>query len=149
MGVTYNGSSIEVSATTPASNDQTGFEALTFVGGACALHEIPAIARTWNEVEENLVCQTTSYKRKGKAMYDAVTFKLSDIPTDAAQAIYDQLEASISQVGSFKMNLEGIGVVYFTAQVKKFALADGGNADAIHTRSVELLIQSEPIKVLN
>lgn len=149
MSETYGGSTIEVVDALPATNDQAGFEALAWVSGACALHSVPAVARTWERVAEDLVCQSTSFDKKGGARWDDVTFPLSRLPNDAAQAIYEALEDDVSRAGSFKLAISEskAGVIYFTAQVSKFALADGGTRNTIHTSTVQLLLQSIPVFV--
>lgn len=148
MGTTYLGSSIEISNALPATNSQAGFEALTWEAGDCALDAMPAVSRAFNAVEEPLVCQSTTYSKKGMAKYDPVSYKLSDLKGDAAQAIYEALEADIAGgAGSFKLTYNGVKTVYITAQVAKFALSDGGSGDTIQTRAVELYIQSDPVVV--
>lgn len=147
MTTTYSGSRLELTDDLPSSNDAAGFGALTFVTGACALQEVPAIMREWATVTENLVCQRMNIDKKGGYKYAPVSFKLSRKPGDAAQSIYESLEAS-DAAGSFKLILPNSGgTIYFTAQVSKFSLADGGNADTIHSSSVSLLIQSVPVFV--
>lgn len=144
---TYSGASLELVEALPAAYDQAGYEALTFVGGECALHEVPMIGREWSTVTEDLVCQRMNVDKKGGYKYPAVSFKLSRKPGDAAQAIYQALEAD-DDVGSFKLALPNSGgTIYMTAQVSKFTLVDGGSSDTIHTSSVELLLQSDPVFV--
>ena len=145
---TYSGATLKVANSLPATNDSTGFAALTFIEGDCALHEVPSVKRTWDKVTEELVCNNTSYDVKGGAKWDAMTFKLSRKPSDAAQAVYEALEADPSGKGSFELKLPGsAGTIYFTAQVSMFAMVDGGSRNTIHTSSVELCIQSEPVFV--
>jgi len=133
---TYAGSTIELVAALPATFDQAGYEALTYVGGECSLHEVPAVGREWVKVKETLVCSS---------MWSAVAYRMSSKTGDPAQAIYEALEADSTGIGSFKLSLDGAQTHYFTAQVAKFMLVDGGAQDVIHTRSVELLIQSDDI----
>lgn len=65
MTTTYSGSRLELTDDLPSSNDAAGFGALTFVAGACALQEVPAIMREWATVTENLVCQRMNIDKKG------------------------------------------------------------------------------------
>lgn len=142
---TYAGSTLAVVASLPATYDQTGYEALTFEAGECALHEVPPLMRDATTVSEPLVCRSTNTDKKGSRKWNEVPFKLSGIIGDAAQAIYDALEADQKGVGSFRIALAGAETHYFTAQVKSFAKVDGGSQDAIHTRSGVLIIQSQEI----
>jgi hypothetical protein len=145
MSTTYSGSTLSVVASLPATYDQAGYEALTFVAGECALHDVPPLMREWATVGEPLVCKTTDVDKKGSSKWAPVPFKLSGIVADAAQAIYITLEANQSGVGSFKLALAGAETLYFTAMVSKFASVDGGSQDTVHTRSGTLLIQSAEI----
>lgn len=142
---TYAGSTLAPVAALPATYDQAGYEALTFIPGECALHDVPPLMREWSTVVEPVVCRKTNVDKKGSSKWAEVPFKLSGIVGDAAQAIYEALEDSPSGAGSFRLKLEGGKTFYFTAQVKKFAKVDGGSQDTIHTRSGVLLIQSDDI----
>ena len=154
MATTYAGTTISLSATAPASPyGQTQWEAVAgWEAGTCALHAVPAISREWAKVTETLVCATTNDDLKGSSKYAPVTYMLSSLEGDAAQALYITAEAAGSgtaSVYSFKISLPGGsgigGDLYFAAQVSKFALIDGGSQDTIHTRSVELLIQTSTV----
>ena len=142
---TYAGSTLAVVAALPATYDQAGYEALTFIPGECALHDVPPVMRDWATVSEPVVCKRTNVDKKGSSKWAPVPFKLSGIVGDAAQAIYDALEDDSNAVGSFRLILDGAETHYFTAQVSKFAKVDGGTQDTIHTRSGTLLIQSDEI----
>lgn len=151
MSDTYAGSFISAVADTPTANDKAGFEALSFVDAdTCALQDVPPIARSWDKVAEDLVCGSgATFERKGGYMWDAVTFKMSRLPSDSLQAILVGMEAD-NTVGSFKLTLSKSGtsgIVYFQAQCSKFAIADGGTKNTIHTSSVELILQDDPVFV--
>ena len=149
MATTYAGATIGLVAAAPTTYNAAGYEALTFVTGTCALHSVPAISRDWAKVTETLVCQTTNNDLKGSSKYAPVQYMLSSLDGDAAQALYITAEAAsdgTASIYSFELTLPGgVGIggsLYFRAQVSKFALVDGGSQDTIHTRSVELLIQT-------
>ena len=150
MATTYAGATIGLSATAPAAPyGQTQWEAVVFTTGTCALHAVPAISREWAKVTETLVCATSNDDLKGSSKYAPVTYMLSSLEGDAAQDLYIAAEAAgsgLASVYSFNITLPGGsgigGDLYFAAQVSKFALVDGGSQDTIHTRSVELLIQT-------
>lgn len=145
---TYAGVSLRASLGLPNANTAAGFGGVTFTGGKCALHTMPGIMRDWSKVQENLVCRTTNTKKKGSATWADVTFPLSRLPGDAMQAILVTLENDKDGIGSFEFVLPGgAGTIFLTAQVAKFAIADGGGQDDFHKSSVELLIQEEPVFV--
>ena len=149
MATTYAGATIGIVAAAPTTYNAAGYEALTFVTGSCALHEVPPISREWATVTETLVCATSNDDIKGSSKYAPVAFKLSSLEGDAAQDLYIAAEAAgsgLASIYSFNLSLPGGtgigGDIYFRAQVSKFALVDGGTQDTIHTRSVVLLIQT-------
>ena len=153
MATTYAGATIGLVAAEPASPYAAAdWGALSFVTGTCALRAVPAISREWAKVTETLVCATTNDDLKGSSKYAPVTYMLSSLEGDAAQDLYIAAEAAGSgtaSVYSFNITLPGGsgigGDLYFRAQVSKFALIDGGSQDTIHTRSVELLIQTSVV----
>lgn len=148
MSNTYAGTTIELVDDLPDSLNAAGFINLLWIKGICALHEVPAIMREWAKVSEDLACRGTNTDIKGSSKWSPVSFKLSRLPGDAAQEIFRKLEKERNGVGSFRLQLPyPAGTIYFTAQVSKFSIVDGGGQDTIHTSSVELLIQSKPVFV--
>lgn len=144
--LTYAGATIAVANAIPATFDEAGYVALSFDAGECALHSVPALARTYASVDDPLVCRATNSKVKGSASWDDVTFPLSRRPSDSAQLIYRALEIDRTGVGSFRIVLPGDGgTFYFTAQVGKFALFDGGGQDDRIAATVMLFIQSQDV----
>ena len=146
---TYAGTTLAIADALPANETESDFIALApdFKTGVCALHTVPALARTWASVSDPLVCRKTNSSVKGSATWDDVTFPLSHFPEDEAQVIYRQYENSRDGVASFRMTLPGArgASFYFTAQVGKFALVDGGGQDDRIAATVMLMIQSEEI----
>ena len=153
MATTYAGTTISLVAAAPDAPYAAGdWSILSWVSGTCALHAVPAISREWAKVTETLVCATSNDDLKGSSKYAPVTYMLSSLDGDAAQDLYIAAEAAGSgptSVYSFNIALPGGsgvgGNLYFRAQVSKFALIDGGSQDTIHTRSVELLIQTQVV----
>lgn len=148
MSNTYAGSTLAIVNAEPATLDQAGYEALAWVTGDCALKGVPEIAREWVKVTDELVCSETNTDKKGSSKWKPVTFQLNRLPADAAQAIYETLEADRTGVGSFRLVLPGTqGTVYFTAQVSMYSIVKGGGQDEIVGVDVELLIQTTPVLV--
>ena len=146
MTTTYSGAKLSISATVPSDLTLAAFQAIAFVTGDCAVKEVPAIMRSWDKVTDETVCNNSSYDIKGGAKWDPLAFKINRKPSDEAQAIYEALEDDSNGVGAFKLELPGgAGTIYFIAQVSKFALADGGTKNTIHTSGVELCLQADPI----
>ena len=152
MSITYAGTTLSIFGSgvdDPTGQTEAEFIAHTWVPGTCALRAVPPIMRDWVKVTEDLVCAATNVDKKGSSKWAPMTFTMSNLigDADAAQLIYQTAEASQTQVCSFKLTLPGTGgVIYWTAQVSKFSIMDGGSQDTIHTSSVELLIQTQPLR---
>ena len=144
MSTTLSGSTLALVESLPATYDETGYTALTFVAGECALKSVPQLSRTWATVDDAVVCKRTTKQKKGTASWDAVTFQLNIETGDAAQDIYRALEAD-DDVGSFRLTFQNGDAAYFTAQVSQFTITDGGEGDTINMGTVTLLIQSDEI----
>lgn len=150
---TYSGTTIGIADALPETNDAAGFAAIEadFVTGDCAIHEVPEIAREWDSVDNPVVCENTSFEVKGGAKYSKPSYKLNRFPDDAAQAIYEAMENDPAGVASFRVKVAGesgkSGTLYFTAQVSKFTLMDGGGKNTLHTSTATLCLQSDPVFV--
>ncbi len=147
MGTTLAKSTLEVSATVPAdTSDAILFAALVWVPGSCALHTVPPVGYSYDAVQEDLVCDEITKSVKGGAKYDDVTFMLSKLPGDLMQAELQTLLDSQNAVGSFKLTLTDSTVIYFTGQVAKMSLTEGGGKNDINKRSVQVFVHSKPIE---
>jgi len=145
---TYAGTQLSGVASTPATNDQAGFEALTFITGGASLRQVPSVGRTWNTVSEDLVDTETNTDVKASSKYKPMDFPVAIKPGDALHAVLRGLEEDRTAVGSFKLALPGdLGTIYVQAQVSMFDEIGGGGQDAIVDANVQLLPQAKPIYV--
>ena len=147
MGTALAGSTLEVSTAVPTDVTSTAeFAALTWVPGNCALGEVPPIGYELAAVEEDNVCDEVTKKVVGGGTYDDVVFQLSKIPGDAMQ---DALQTIMDNraVASFKLNLKDSTTIYFTGQVSRFSLTQGGGKNTINRREVKVFVHSKPIEV--
>jgi hypothetical protein len=142
---TFAGSHLSFAAALPATYDDVGYEALTWTQDDCSSENIPSLSRAFNGVDVNTVCSLTTTTKKGKSKYDPVAFTMLSDWGNTAQALLETAEGSTSAVISVKIEFASGNVVYFTAQVAKFTLSDGGTGDDLNKRSVELWIQSDEI----
>lgn len=140
---TFAGSHISLAAALPATYDQAGYEALTWTQDDCSSENIPMLNDTANTVDVNTVCSLRTKSVKGKSKYDPVSFTMLSDWDNAAQGILDTAKASTTAVISVKIEFATGDVVYFTAQVSKFSLTEGGTGDDLNKRAVELLVQSD------
>jgi len=148
MGTSLAGSTLEVSTSVPTdTSSTTEFAALaTWVAGSCALNEVPPIAYELAAVEEDNVCDEVMKKVVGGGTYDDVVFQLSKIPGDAMQ---DALQTIMDNraVASFKLTLKDSTTIYFTGQVARFSLTQGGGKNTINRREVKVFVHSKPVEV--
>ena len=139
---TYAGTTLRVVALLPDTNDQAGFEALTFIGGECSLRSVPAVGRTWVEVSEDLVCAETNTDVKGSSKFKPWEFPVAIKPGDPLQDILRAAEDSRVAIISVELTFPGgIGKIYAQVQVSMFDVMSGGGQDAIIDSNVKLLPQ--------
>jgi len=145
---TYAGTTLKALATLPATNDQAGFEALTFPTTECSIRQVPSVGRTWNTVSDDLVCAETNTDVKASSKYKPWDFPVAIKPGDAMQAILRAAEESRTAVISVALEMPGdIGTVYAQVQVSMFDIIGGGGQDAIIDANVQLLPQKKFIYV--
>lgn len=145
MSYSLSGAKIGLVNAVPATLDPTGFAALTYEFGICALKSVPELPnRTWESVEDSTVCNRKKSNVKGMYSLANISYELNVEDDCPAQLIYGALEAS-DDIGSFVLELPSGKKHYWTAQVSKFSKTQGGDGNAIDTRSVELMPQSEII----
>jgi len=142
---TYAGSRILIAAGLPAERTVEDFRAMTFVGGTCALHTFPKISRTPAAVREPLVCRATNTTIKGSKAWDDLVFKLSEKPSDEAQAIYRAHEEN-DEVCTIQLIRPGkLNGFFIPVQIAMYSFDDGGGQDDIIAGSVTAYIQDDPM----
>lgn len=146
MSHTLSGTTLALVEAVPATNDQAGFEALTFVTGTCAVTTMPVVGRTWNLVPDNTLCERMEKDKKGTYKWEALTFPMNIETGDPAQDIFKDLEAD-DDYGSFKFTISNGDVIYLTAQVSQFNVTDGGDGNTLNMGTITLVPQSDIVYV--
>lgn len=146
MSNTLSGATLGLVESLPATYDETGYAALTYDNGTCALKSVPELSRTWATVDDAVVCRRTTYQKKGTATWVAISFQLNIETGDSAQDTYRDLEAD-DDSASFALTFQTGDIAYFTAQVSQFSITDGGEGDTINMGTVTLLPQSDIVFV--
>lgn len=141
---TSAGTTIGVVADQPATEDQAGYEALTFVdiGEASDLGEF---GRQYNLVTFNPLGDRRTVKRKGSYNDGAITLQLARVPSDAGQTI---LLAGVDSDDnhSFEVALQDGTMIYFQAQIMSYT-TNVGNVDQIMGASCVLEITTDIVEV--
>jgi hypothetical protein len=136
--MTSAGTTLAISAGTPATFDEAGFEALSFT----TIGEITSldgdIGRVYNLVTHNPLATRATVKKKGSYNSGSVTIALALDKDDAGQVLIEAALTSDSAY-SFKLVRNDTTVRYFRAMVMS-APENYGGVDAITTRSVTLEI---------
>lgn len=137
---TSAGTSIAVSASNPATNNQAGYEALSFstIGEVTDLGEF---GRVYNLVTHNPLATRATVKRKGSYNDGTVSMSLAVDDADAGQVILTTAVDDDNDY-SFKVTDQNGKSYYFQAQVMSFPIAFG-SVDQITSRNVTLEINSE------
>lgn len=140
---TFAGSHLSFAAALPATYDQAGYEAVSWTQDDCSSENIPMLNDTANGVDVNTVCSSRTKTIKGKSKYDPVAFTMLSDWGNTAQGILETAKASANAVISIRITFQSGNAVYFTAQVAKFSLTEGGTGDDLNKRAVELWVQSD------
>lgn len=142
--MTSAGSSLEVSATLPATYDQAGFEALTFTN----IGEITSVGeygRTYEKVTHNPLDKRNTVKRKGNYDEGALSMQMARDPSDAGQAILITARDDDASY-AFKVTLQDGTVNYFTGQVMSYT-TNVGSGNQITGSSVSIEIDNDVVEV--
>lgn len=136
---TSAGTTIAVSASTPATFDGTGYNALswTAVGEVVNLGEF---GREYNVITHNPVGSRGTVKKKGSFNEGQIALQIGLDTDDAGQILLKAAAASDNDY-SFRLTTQNGDKYYFQAQVSSFKVAVGG-VDDITSATVNLEIQT-------
>ena len=141
---TSAGTTIGVSASLPATNDASGFGALTFdlVGEVTDLGEF---GREYSSVTHNPLGDRRTVKRKGSYNDGSISMTVARQPSDAGQTtLLTALDDDASY--SFAVTLQDGTILYFEAQIMSYT-TNVGSVDQITTASISLEITNDIVEV--
>lgn len=141
---TSAGTTLAVVASAPATYDQAGFEALTFVDVG-EITDMGEFGRQYNLVTHNPLGDRRTVKRKGSYNDGSLPLQIARVPSDAGQAILLAGLASDDSV-SCEVTLQDGTKQYFTAQVMSYTTGIG-SVDSITSASCTLEIDNDIIEV--
>lgn len=140
---TSAGTTIAVSASLPASYDDTGYAALSFtdIGEVTDLGDF---GREYALVTHNALGDRRTVKRKGSYNDGAVAMQLGRVPDDAGQAVLIAGRDSDDSY-SFEVTLQDGSIQYFTGQIMSYT-TNVGSSDQIVGASVSVEIDSDIVE---
>lgn len=134
--VTLAGTVVSISAGTPATYDQTGFEALTYTEVGEVISPPTGGGRVYEDVSYTLLKERATVHLKGTYDEAEVTFQMITSRSDAGQVLMKAAHLS-DNFYAFKVQYPDGDVDYYQARV--FGLVDEtGEANAIRTLSVTM-----------
>ena len=144
---TSTGTSFALVAALPATYDQAGFEALTFVDVA-EVTDLGEFGAVYNKVDHSALERRNIVKRKSMVDYGSVSVQLGRDPSDAGQALLIAGADGVSRddVFSISVTLQDGSVSYFTSQIYSYT-TNVGAGDQIVGSTVQLEIDNEIIEV--
>lgn len=141
---TSAGTTIGVVADTPATEDSTGYVALTYVNIGEA-SDISEFGRQYNLVTFNPLGDRRTVKRKGSYNDGAITLQLARVPSDAGQTILQSaLDSDTNH--SFEVTLQDGTAIYFQAQVLSYT-TNVGSVDQITGATVQIEVTTDLVEV--
>jgi len=141
---TSAGTTIEISASNPATYNAAGFGALSYsvVGEIVDAGEY---GRTYNLVTHNPLDSRKTVKKKGSYNDGTMTLQVARDPSDAGQAILVTALDSDSD-HSFKVTLQDGTIQYFAAQVLSYTTGVG-SADQITNATIQIELTDAIVEV--
>lgn len=129
---TSTGTTLAVSASTPATYDAVGFGALTFTDVA-EVTEMGEYGAQYEVVTHNPLGTGRTIKRKGTVNDGQMSMQLGRDPSDAGQAI---LIAGVdgltkNDVHSFQVTLQDGTIQYFTGQIYSYTTNVGASNNIV------------------
>jgi hypothetical protein len=136
---TSAGSTIAISASTPATFNAAGYQALSYfdIGEVTDLGEF---GRDYALVTHNPLATRATVKRKGSYNEGTIDMKVG-LDTDDSGQIVAKAGSESDNDYSFKVTLQSGDVYYFQAQVMSFKV-NVGSVDNITTASIKLELTS-------
>lgn len=141
---TSAGTKLYVSASAPATYNNTGFAALTWTEIG-EVSEMGEFGRQYNLVTFNTLGDRRTVKRKGSYNDGTIACQMARVPDDAGQTILVTAVNSDSSY-SIKIQLQDGTVFYTSAQVMSYT-TNIGNVDQITSATVNLEIDNDILEV--
>lgn len=138
--ITSAGAAISMTATAPATNDQAGYDALTFTDIG-EVTDIPEFGREYNEVTHVPLATRATVKRKGSFNDGTYTITGGRDVDDAGQTLVASALTSDDD-HYIKVETQQGEIFYMAAQVMSYK-TNIGNADQIVQFSATISINSE------
>jgi hypothetical protein len=141
---TSAGTTIEISASNPATYNAAGFGALSY-SAVGEIVDAGEYGRTYNLVTHNPLDSRKTVKKKGSYNDGTMTLQVARDPSDAGQAILVTALDSDSD-HSFKVTLQDGTIQYFAAQVLSYTTGVG-SADQITNATIQIELTDAIVEV--
>jgi hypothetical protein len=139
---TSAGTTLSVSATAPATYDNTGFAALSFTAIG-ELVDLGSFGKKYNLVSFSPLGDRKVVKRKGSYNNGTLSLKLGSSPTDAGQ-IAMQTGSTSDNSYSFKVTTQSGSIFYFSGQIMSWML-EIGSVDQIMGASCDVELDNDVV----
>ena len=141
---TTAGSTISLVNALPATYDQVGFEALTYVEVG-EITNLGEFGKEYTLVTHNPIADRRTRKRKGSYDQGSLSLEMARVVSDAGQVLLLDGQ-DLDNSHSFKIVLQDGTALYFTAQIMSFKTTLG-DVDSITSASCEVQIDSDIVEV--
>lgn len=146
---TSAGTTLGVSSTLPATYDQSGYAALTFVAVG-EIIDMGEFGKTYNIVNHSPISERAVVKRKGSYNEGALALQLGRVPGDAGQTVLIAALASDNSY-AFEIVLNDAGAstattMYFTGQVASYTTSIGA-VDSITSATCNIEIDRPIVEI--
>src|SRR5688500_11646387 len=135
----YAGTTLKISASTPATYDATGYDALTYTNLA-EITDLGEFGRDYALITHNPIGSRGTVKKKGSFNEGTMALQLALDTDDAGQVLVKAASMSDNDY-SFLVTTQNGDKYYFQAQVMSFKV-NLGSVDSITAASVNLELTS-------
>ena len=139
---TSAGTTLSVSASAPATYDNTGFAALSFTAVG-ELVDLGSFGKKYNLVSFSPLGDRKVVKRKGSYNNGTLALKMGSAPTDAGQ-IAMQTGSTSDNSYSFKVQTQSGSIFYFSGQIMSWML-EVGSVDQIMGASCDVELDNDVV----
>lgn len=140
---TVAGTLVKFSASTPATYDAAGFNALVFTEIG-ELTDLPTYGKKYNVVKHNSVRRRNTVKRRGSYDNGAMSLKVGRVPTDAGQILAKTANDSDDSI-SVSITYPSGEKHYFTAQMTAFMI-ENGTVDNIQKATIDIELDNDIVE---
>ncbi len=133
--IIIDGMTFSVSAAAPATQDQAGYDALTYTAATdCEIIDFSGWDDSWGSAADDTLCINGKPPRKTKKIFGPMTLSLQFEKISTIHALLKTgFDSQSDQLACKVLFPDGVDMIYFMAEVTKYNPVFGGTGSKITT----------------